>query len=351
MYRTLRQVDQVKLVIVDLDDTLWRGVVAEDGHASPMVTEGWPIGFVEALAYLKRRGVLLAIASKNDEARIRALWPSLYGSRLELDDFACVRINWHPKTENVEQILRETNLLPRSVVFIDDNPVERAAMASAFPDLRILGASPYVLRRILLWSAETQVAHVTAESARRTEMVQAQVAREATRSRMTREDFLATLDVGIRLHEVGGIADPRFSRALELINKSNQFNTTGRRWKQSECQQACADGTSFWAFEVSDRFTQYGIVGVAITSGSHIQQFVMSCRVVGLGIEVAVIAALAERFAGDVTAALMETDANFLCRDLYVRCGFVAEGGGWRASRPSIVGRPPHIRTVERQPG
>jgi len=128
MLRTLRQIDQVKLVIVDLDDTLWRGVIAEEGIDRPMVTEGWPAGLVEALVTLKKRGVLLAIASKNDEDRIRSFWPHLYGGRLELADFASVKINWQSKAENIAQILKETNLLPRNVVFLDDNPVERARL-------------------------------------------------------------------------------------------------------------------------------------------------------------------------------------------------------------------------------
>ncbi len=164
MVRTLRQTDQVKIVIVDLDDTLWRGVVAEEGIHRPLLTEGWPVGFAEALAFLKKRGVLLAIVSKNDEARIRELWPSIYGSRLELSDFASIRINWEPKADNVAKVLEEVNLLPRSAVFIDDNPVERENVKSAFPDIRVLGASPYEFRRALLWASETQVATVTEES-------------------------------------------------------------------------------------------------------------------------------------------------------------------------------------------
>jgi len=344
MYRTIRQADQVKIVIVDLDDTLWRGVVAEEGLA---LTEGWPLAVAEALIFLKKRGVLLAIVSKNDEARIRELWPYIYGGRLELEDFASVKINWEPKADNIERILAEVNLLPRSAVFIDDNPVERAGVAAAFPDLRILATSPYTWRRILLWSAETQVAYITDESARRTEMIQAQVARESARTRMSRAEFLATLDVSVRLFPVREIADGRFARAFELINKSNQFNTTGKRWTQEDCQAAFADGATFWAFEVDDRFTRYGVVGVAIARGSVLEQLVMSCRVVGLEVEIAVIGAITAGFAAPAAARLVETDANFLCRDLFARCGFTAAEGEWRLAAPGAVPRPAHIRGLE----
>lgn len=350
MHRTISQSDQVKLVIVDLDDTLWRGVIAEEGLGNPMLTEGWPIAFVEALTYLKKRGVLLAIASKNDETRIRELWSWIYGSRLELSDFASVKINWQPKTENIEAILKETNLLPRSAVFIDDNPVERANVAAAFPDMRVLGAEPYQFRRILLWAPETQVAYVTDESARRTEMIHAQVERENTRSRLSRDDFLETLGVSVRLYCVVGIQDVRFARAFELINKSNQFNTTGRRWTQDECAAALAEGTGFWAFEVSDRFTSYGIVGVAIVRAGCFEQFVMSCRVVGLGVEIAAIGAITETIAGPVTACFLKTDANHLCRDLFARCGFVAEGDAWSLPQGAAVPRLVHIHDIEIAP-
>lgn len=347
MYRTVRQADQVKLVIVDLDDTLWRGVIAEEGIDRQMLTEGWPLGVAEALAYLRKRGVLLAIASRNDEARIRTLWPRVYGSRLELSDFEVVKMNWEPKAANIEAILADVNLLPRNVVFIDDNPVERAAVAAAFPDMRVLSASPYAWRRILLWSPETQVAHVTEESARRTEMIKAQVARESARSRLGRDEFLASLDIRIRLLPIGDLAAQGFARALELINKSNQFNTTGRRWTQPECQAAFNTGTVFWAFEVDDRFTSYGLVGVAILTAGVIEQFVMSCRVVGLDVEIAVISSITAALPPPVRARIVPTDANFLCRDLFERCGFSNAGDHWFLPDAAKVPCPPHIRAID----
>src|SRR5205085_3701358 len=159
---------------VDLDDTLWRGVAAEQAEQTELYglpREGWPLGFIEALMFLKQRGVLLGIVSKNDEARVRAIWQRIYGDLIQMEDFAVRKINWQPKADNIEAILDEVNLLPKSVVFIDDNPVERAAVTAAFPEMRVLGANPYLWRRILLWAPETQVAALTTASATRTEMV------------------------------------------------------------------------------------------------------------------------------------------------------------------------------------
>jgi FkbH-like protein len=345
LYRTIRQADQVKLIILDLDDTLWRGVVAEEGIDRPLVTEGWPIGFVEALVYAKKRGILLAIVSKNDEQRIRELWPRLYGGRLDLGDFASVQINWRSKSENVVQVLEDTNLLSKNVLFVDDNPVERSNVAEAFPDIRVIGDNPYELRRLILWSPELQVAQITNESIRRTEMVRAQVEREATRKRMSREEFLTSLDVRIAMFAIADVLDARFARSLELVNKSNQFNTTGERWTLEQVQKAFDTGMVMWALEVEDRFTDYGNVGVAIVQQGSIAQFVMSCRVIGLDVEVAVISELVGR-RGISRADYRATEANALCRDLYERCGFTTDGDGWACTSDSVRSRPPHVRDL-----
>jgi FkbH-like protein len=349
MVRTIRQADMVKLVLVDLDDTLWRGVAAEQAELSSVVAiEGWPLGVAEALMFLKSRGVLLGIVSKNDETRVRDIWRRIYGTRVRLEDFAAVKINWRPKAENIEEILAQVNLLPKSVVFVDDNPVERAAVKAAFPEMRVLGPNPYLWRRILLWSPETQVATITSESAARTEMVQQQVKREEQRQRLSREDFLASLGVRATVSEFASTVDRRFPRTLELINKTNQFNTTGKRWTSQECESFFRDGGAVFVLEVADRYTAYGLVGVLLVRGGDIVQFVMSCRVVGMDVEIAAVGGVLQVLAGrgiiEYGTTLELTSANLLCRDLWERCGFAAAGEGRyrRAGNPPLL-TPAHI--------
>jgi FkbH-like protein len=353
MYRTVRQVDQVKLVIVDLDDTLWRGVAADAPHIDQDMIEGWPIGVMEALRFLKKRGVLLAITSKNDETRITELWDRLTGGRLHIADFAVRKINWRSKTENIRDILREVNVTARSVVFVDDNPVERAAVEAAFPKIRVIGAHPYYNRRILLWAPETQVAVITDESGRRTEMVQAQIEREENRQSMSRDDFLQSLGLRMRILEIRSTDDRQFPRSLELINKTNQFNTTGRRWTAQECEQLFRGGGTFYAFELQDKFSHYGLVGIAIVDNFNISQFVMSCRVVGLDAEFALLAQIgrqsAQRGATEIIADLRETELNALCRDLYQKAGFSAAGSGWMVD-PAVLVAPPYIDVEAQSP-
>lgn len=358
MFRSLRQVDAVKMVVVDLDDTLWQGVSGEiegplfdEGNGLQLL--GWPFGLAEALLYLRQRGILLGIISKNDEARIRAIWPEIYGDDLRLADFAFVRIGWRAKPEVMREILEAVGLLPRSVLFIDDNPAERAAMAAAFPDMRILGRHPYYLRRILAWSAETQGAEITAEAGARTEMVQSQLRREEVRQAMTSAEFLAHAAPVVSLFDIGGADHPRFARAVELLNRTNQFNTTGQRRDAAALAAFLRDGGAMLAFEVRDRFTRYGLVGLVLTRPARIEQWVMSCRVLGLGVEEAVGSALIARMRashpGAIAAELRLTDANFPCRDLYARLGFVRADAVWHLPAGQQPAMPNHV-TLEGAP-
>jgi FkbH-like protein len=344
MYRTVRQRDAVKLVITDLDDTLWRGVLAEGAleEYEESIYEGWPVGVMEALVTLKQRGVLLAIASKNDLSKIEELWPRATRNLIRLSDFSTVKINWKPKVENIAEILREVNVLPKNVLFIDDNPAERAAVRQAYPEMRIIGENPYLVRQTLLWSAETQVATITDESSRRTEMVQAQVRREGDRKTKSREEFLRSLGVKLRLGAVKSVDDPHFARAFELINKTNQFNTTGKRWTHDEMLALFRADGELRTFTVSDAYSNYGLVGVVVVQGATIRQWAMSCRVIGLDVELAALAEIQRGIGArghlEAQAQVVETDVNYLCRDLFARGGFVFDGAVWRKSLAAETG-------------
>jgi FkbH-like protein len=355
MLRTLRQTEAVKLVVVDLDDTLWRGAVAEMDLNAPPTAEGWPCGFWEALAIVKRRGVLLGILSQNDEARVIEAWDRIFSSgQLKLEDFAVRRIDWRPKSEKMAEVLDAVNLLPGNVVYIDDNPAQRAEVKAAFPELRVLGGDPFTWRHILLWSAETQPAAITAESGARTEMVQAQVAREADRATQTRAEFLASLQVRMDMHRIIEASDARFARVLELINKTNQFNTTGERWTPAEFSAGFAAGVVAYAFDLADVYTAYGLVGVLIVDDAGIRQFVMSCRVMGLEAELAAVAHLVAAFRmlgrAQIAARMIETARNLPCRTIYERCGFHLTDSGWQRETAQPPPIPAHITLIAPAP-
>lgn len=346
-YRTAQQIDAVKIVIIDLDDTLWRGVAAEGQSSWSFLMAGWPLGFLEALSYLKKRGILLAIISKNDHEKVERVWNENLEHIFPLNNFVSAKINWQDKAENMLEILQETNLLPKSAVFIDDNPVERESMKAAFQDIRVLGSDPYRLRATLLWSPETQLPTITDESSTRTEMVQRQIERDQISRSMSREEFLASLQLEVETIRIASAHDKNFNRAFELLNKTNQFNTTGKRWTPEEITREFERGLRIYCFNVRDRFTKYGIVCVSLTQGDSILQFVMSCRVIGLGVELAALSTIESDMRsstqGEITALEFETAANTLSRDLYKRAGYAKLGSEWKKRKGSPVSRPAHV--------
>ncbi len=347
MARTVKQRDAVKLVAVDLDDTLWRGVAAEGTLG---VMEGWPMGFIETLLILKQRGILLAIVSKNDEQFIRANWNSIVQGQMALSDFAVVKINFRTKAENLAEILQEVNLRPQNAVMIDDNPVERAAIQAGLPGMRVLGRHLYYLKRVLLWSAETQPRTLTEESGRKTEMVQAQLQRESVRKSLSHDEFLQTLQLRVTLSVIHDTRDLNMNRALELLNKTNQFNTTGQRYTLEECHEHFRAGRELHVIQAEDRFTHYGLIGAAWVQQNCVQHIVMSCRALGLGIEDTFLASIANRLVRQnnrmLYGQLLITAANTACRTFYSRNGFTqvpASPDLWGRSLTSYLVPPAHV--------
>lgn len=350
MRRSLLKIDQVKLVVVDLDDTLWRGTIGDTPDAEMPNNEGWPRGLWEALNFLRRRGILLAIISRNDEARVMQAWRGIFHGILKPEDFVVRRINWETKSANMAEVLAQTALLAESTVFIDDNPVQRAEVAAAYPAIRMLGGNPIHWRHILLWAPETQGGAITGEAASRTELVRAQIVREEKRRVLSREDFLASLNVRMHMTRIVEPGHEQMPRVLELLNRTNQFNTTGERWTAAECDHALQNATRFFTFTLTDIHAEYGLVGVMITDRHSLLQFVMSCRVMGLEAERAavayVIALFKDRARPFVDARLLHTERNLPCRNLYPSCGFIqTPGGTWRRDT-SPLAVPPHIRIL-----
>jgi FkbH-like protein len=307
---------RVKAVIVDLDNTLWRGL-ASDGTVGSW--NGRPQGIVEALKILKRRGVFLAIASKNDESYIREHWDAILhqwsdvplGDKLSLDDFDAVRINFRPKSANIAEMLAELNVHPESAVFVDDNPLEREEVQSVFPQIRVLGAEINYVRRELLHSPFTQFDVRTREDAVRSATARKQAALKEHLSAGTAADFLQALQLVCQVDEVTDPASAAGQRALQLINKTNQWNVNGARISAADFEAALEGGHRLFVAEVRDAGNAYGIVGVALVepAASLITHLVVSCRVIGMGIDDAFIHDLSLRF-GPLELAYADSGRN-----------------------------------------
>ncbi|HWS66627.1 MAG TPA: HAD-IIIC family phosphatase [Steroidobacteraceae bacterium] len=331
LYRTVKQQDMVKVVIFDLDNTMWRGQLVEHYQAGVErpYTDGWPLGIWEAVHHLRRRGIVVTIASKNDADLVVNKWDEAVDPPfIKYTDFLAPQINWDPKAENIRILLEKLSLTPRSALFVDDNPVERESVKALLPGIRAIGSDPFVVRRILLWSPEMQIAKRTEESVRREDMIKKQFAREQEKKGMSRDEFLRGLGSKVTITVLSHMEHQMFTRVFELVNKTNQFNTTGERWTLDDYRRHFARAGKVFVFAVSDRFTDYGTVGVAFVLGGAILQFVMSCRVLGMEIEVAALAKFVTMIRGDghrgkIVASIKITESNTPCRDVFTRAGFI----------------------------
>ena len=337
--------DRKKCVIVDLDGTLWPGVLAETGSPFAWTPEisgqysyvGLWFGIHEALKALKRRGLLLACVSKNDEALVRELWR--YGEGyptdrlLTPDDFVTWRVNWQDKAANIASIAEELGFAPEAFLFVDDHPVERERVRQAMPEVEVWGEDLYGLRRALLTDPRLQAPSISGEAAQRTDLVKAQLQREQERTDAGGQaEFLQSLQLVTSFEQPTG--GPSLERIGELFERTTQFNTTGRRFSAGELVQAAAEGRVFCA-RARDRFGDYGLVAAAVAEGPEIAAFAMSCRVIGLGVEhrflQCVLAALAAGHE-EASARIVETSRNSPVRNLYADNGFALRDGVW--SRP-----------------
>jgi FkbH-like protein len=335
--------DRKKCVIVDLDGVLWPGVVAETGSpfawapeiSGPNSYVGLYFGIHEALRTLRRRGILLACVSKNDEATVRALWrygqPYPRHRLLTLDHFVCSRINWSDKAQNIQSIADELGFPPDAFLFVDDSARERESVRHALPDVTVLGEDLFSLRRTLLTHPGLQPVRITAEASRRESLVKAQLDRSRLRERVGDErSFIASLKVVSSVEVVTPEATQVLDRVRELIDRTTQFNTTGAKFTENDLRRVIsAPGGRLFTLRMRDRLADHGLVGAAIVLNGEILNFVLSCRVIGLGGERVLLDAIIADARADgrkLNGRIIRTDRNVPVRRLYADHGFTERG-------------------------
>jgi FkbH-like protein len=349
---TVIGVGRKKCVIVDLDGTLWPGVLAETGSPfawNPEISGqfsyiGLYFGLHEALKSLKKRGIVLACVSKNDEATVRELWkyPDHYPKHrlLTADDFVTWRVNWDDKVGNVRSIAEDLGFALDAFLFIDDNPVERDRVRQRLPEVEVWGEDPFTLRRRLLNDPRLQIPVVTAEAASRSELVKAQIARQRLRGEtMAEAQYVEQLQIRCAIERLVA-SSPKLQRVEELFQRTTQFNTTGRKFSSAELAALAANPAAhLFAIEVSDRLGDYGLVGAAVIVEGEIAGLAVSCRALGMGIEHRFLRHVLDEMKDaprPLGGRIIPTSRNTAVRNVYRDNGFTeAEPGFWLFAKPA----------------
>jgi FkbH-like protein len=356
-----------KCLVLDLDNTLWGGVIGDDGTNGILLGEGTARGEAHlALQHyardLKERGIVLAVCSKNDpDIASRAVeeHPEMI---LRLKDFACFAANWQPKPENLRMIAAKLNLGIDSLVFVDDNPAERAAVREALPMVAVPelpeDAAGYV--ECIAQAGYFETSAFTSDDRERAQRYTENLIREADRgSAHDLNEYLAGLNMST---VYGAVQEVDIPRVAQLINKTNQFNPTTQRYSLEQVTKFCKDeANTVLQFRLVDRFGDNGLVSTMIMRPAaqqpgvlDIDTWVMSCRVFGRELEIEVmniaVEKARERGAGVLRGKYIQSAKNVVVKDLYERLGFTRidcaerETALWQLAVDSYRPQPTQIR-------
>lgn len=328
--------ESAKCLVLDLDNTLWGGIVGDDGVAGLAVGPGSPVGeahsaFQDYLAQLKARGILLTVCSKNEDANARAPFTELPTMSLGLDDFAAFKANWNPKPDNIRAIAEQLNIGLDAMVFVDDNPAERSLVEQTLPEVRVLHLTddPADYPGLLDRSGWFSTSRLSVEDADRTRQYRDNAQRDQLREQQTDyEGYLRSLQ---QRAVIRPFEELHLDRVTQLINKTNQFNLTTQRQNRSEVEDRMRSHDYLTAYvRLADRFGDNGLISVwygrCESTCLVIEQWLMSCRVFNRGVEHLLMNYIAEqagqRGLTEVRGTYVPTPKNGLVADLYPSLGF-----------------------------
>ena len=338
-----------KALVLDLDNTLWGGIVGDDGPENLQIGTETARGetFLEFQEYLKAQkdlGILLNIDSKNEEENAIA-GLNAKGSALTPDDFICIKANWDPKDRNILQIAKELNLGADSFVFVDDNPAERHIVSEQIAGIAVpeIG-EPENYIRVLDRSGFFEATNISKDDASRNEMYKANAERSKLEASFADyEDYLKSLEMTA---EIASFSKEYIPRISQLTNKSNQFNLTTLRCSVADIEEmAEADNWITLYGKLEDRFGDNGVVAVeaaeikpqtmdSLGKEAHIRLNLMSCRVLKRDMEFAMLDVLVKKASEKGVTTLighyLPTKKNGMVKELYTDLGFTRDGDIWK---------------------
>jgi FkbH-like protein len=331
-----------RCLILDLDNTLWGGVIGDDGLEGIAIGQGDATGeahlSVQRLALaLRQRGVVLAVSSKNNDDVARLPFRQHPEMLLKEDHIAVFQANWNDKATNIKAIAEELSLGIDAMVFLDDNPVERGLVRQMLPQVAVpeLPQDPALYARTLAAAGYFEAVAFSAEDGARADFYQDNARRIALQGQAGDiESYLRSLDMTITFQPFD---DTGRSRIAQLIAKSNQFNLTTRRYSEAEVLQVQNDPDCFaLQIRLADAFGDNGMISVVICrrdgASWNIDTWLMSCRVLGRHVEIAVLQELARharaRGIGRLVGVYRPTERNALVEHHYEKLGFTLQGAG-----------------------
>jgi len=358
---TVEKRPRVKVIAVDADNTLWGGVVGEDGINGVALGPDYPgrcyMDFQRRLLGYQQRGFLLALVSKNNAEDVAQMFADHPHMLLKERHFAASRVNWVSKPENLASIAEELSLGLDSFVFVDDSDYECAAVRSAFPEVEVVRvpSRPVELPGCLDLVSRLEITSLTAEDRAKTQLYAAERERRDHQRALQAagldfDDYLASLEMRMEVRFDDGA---QLRRLAQLTQKTNQFNLTTRRYSEEQIADLLAAPDATVAhFSLADRFGHHGVVGLAIArytteQEATIDSFLMSCRVIGRRAEEAFLETLLRHLRDNgvktVTGKYQPTAKNGLARGFLGCAGFVEQGNGlWRrdlaTNPPSEIG-------------
>lgn len=332
-----KKLDQIalkrkKCLVLDLDNTLWGGVLGEEGIDGIQIGGDYPgkafLYFQEALLELSENGVILTVCSKNNEQDVFEAWDKNPFMVLKKEHFAAWRINWLDKASNIKELAEELNIGLDSFVFVDDNPTERALVKQLLPMVTVpeFPTQPYEIPMFFKRMVEDyfKVYAITDEDKTKTEQYKANAKRSSLQKSFADfDEFLASLDIHLTIESANEFNTPRIA---QMTQKTNQFNLTTRRYTDTDIKSMKAEGCKVWCVSVADKFGDSGITGCIITNGDEIDTLLLSCRILGKGIEFAfvksILKELKENGSERIRAKYIPTAKNMQVKDFYEKCGF-----------------------------
>lgn len=324
-----------KGLVVDLDNTLWGGVIGEDGLDGIQLGPEYPgaafLALQRAILDLYQRGVILAICSKNNIDDAMEVLEKHPGMLLRPEHFGAHRINWHDKSRNLREIAAELNIGIESLAFLDDNPLERERVATELPEIYVIDLpnDPVDYAPALRQCPLFESLRLSSEDRERTRYyIQERQRQELFTAAGSLEDFYCSLHMEA---EIQPVTSGSIARAAQLTQKTNQFNLTTRRYTEQQIAAMLQDGNKrAYYLRVADKFGDSGIVGVAITcqlgDTIEIESFLLSCRVIGRTLETALLAHLAQEAviqgARRLQGWFRPTKKNAPAKEFYFQHGF-----------------------------